>query len=172
MLALAALPACLRGATMSNYSCTVSWTRAGGDFSGRKYSRAHRWAFDGGAVVAGSSSPLSVPLPYSDASAVDPEEALVAAVSSCHMLWFLDFAARRGFVVDGYTDAAVGRMGPDAAGRMAIVEVRLQPHVEFSGPRQPQDAQVEALHHEAHEHCYIANSIRAEVQVHGTWKAA
>ena len=157
---------------MSSYTCTVSWAREGGDFTGRKYSRAHRWAFDGGALVPGSSSPLSVPLPYSDATAVDPEEALVAAVSSCHMLWFLDFAARRGLVVESYVDAAVGRIGANPAGKMAIVEVRLQPQLVFSGPRLPRDGEVEALHHEAHEHCNIANSIHAEVRVEGGWTAA
>jgi organic hydroperoxide reductase OsmC/OhrA len=154
---------------MSQYTCTVDWERAGTDFAARRYSRAHRWAFDGGAVVAGSSSPLSVPLPWSDAAAVDPEEALVAAVSSCHMLWFLDFAARRGFVVERYTDAATGRMGADARGRMSIVEVVLAPEVAFSGARRPDDGAVEALHHEAHAHCNIANSIRAEVRVQGRW---
>ncbi|TWO73091.1 OsmC family peroxiredoxin [Caenimonas sedimenti] len=157
---------------MSSYSSTISWDRAGADFTGRKYSRAHRWAFDGGAVVRGSSSPLSVPLPYSDAAAVDPEEALVAAVSSCHMLWFLDFAARRGLVVESYVDAAVGRMGANAAGKMAIIEVRLQPQLVFSGPRLPRAGEVEALHHQAHEHCNIANSIRAEVRVEGGWTTA
>lgn len=157
---------------MSRYACTVAWERAGADFAARKYSRRHRWAFDGGAVVRGSSSPLSVPLPYSDAAAVDPEEALVAAVSSCHMLWFLDFAARRGLVVDSYTDAATGRMGKDARGRMSIVEVVLAPHVVFSGGRQPHEGEVDTLHHEAHEHCNIANSIRAEVRVEGRWEAA
>ncbi len=157
---------------MASYTCTVSWARAGADFSGRKYSRAHRWSFDGGAVVAGSSSPLSVPLPYSDPAAVDPEEALVAAVSSCHMLWFLDFAARRGFVLESYIDNAVGRMGRNEHGKMAIVEVCLRPALVFGGSRVPADAEVDALHHEAHDHCYIAHSIRAEVRVEGSWQAA
>lgn len=157
---------------MSNYTCHVSWSREGADFAARKYSRAHRWTFDGGAVVPASSSPLSVALPYSDAGAVDPEEALVAAVSSCHMLWFLDFAARARLVVERYDDDAVARMGRNAQGRMAIVEVRLRPQVVLSGARLPADGELEALHHEAHAHCNIAHSIRAEVTVEGGWTAA
>lgn len=149
---------------MGEYVATVDWVRGAQPFSDRRYSRAHDWRFDGGAVVRGSSAPSSVPLPMSDAAAVDPEEALIAAVSSCHMLFFLDFAARAGLVVDRYTDEAVGVMGKDDRGRTAIVLVRLRPVVVFSGTG-PDTATLDGLHHRAHEACYIANSIRAEVRV-------
>ena len=154
---------------MARYTAEILWQRGDQDFLGNSYSRRHSLRFDGGAEVPGSSSPHVVPLPFSDAAAVDPEEAFVASLSSCHMLWFLDFAARRGLVVERYTDAATGRMGADTRGRMSIVEVVLAPHVVFSGARQPGAGEVEALHHEAHEHCNIANSIRAEVRVEGRW---
>jgi organic hydroperoxide reductase OsmC/OhrA len=158
---------------MSTYGCTVRWHReAEADFARGRYSRAHQWAFDGGAVVPGSSSVLSVPLPWSDPAAVDPEEAFVAAVSSCHMLWFLALAAKRGFVVDGYEDAAEGVMETIAPAREAITQVLLRPEVVFAATRLPTDEEVEALHHAAHEHCYIANSIRSEVRVQGRWRAA
>lgn len=157
---------------MSLHSCTVQWRRGAQAFTDLKYSRAHQWRFDGGAVVPGSSSPHSVKLPWSDAAAVDPEEAFVAAVSSCHMLWFLSLAAERGHVVDSYTDAAEGRLGPDARGRRSITEVVLRPVVIFSGDLIPDDAAVEALHHAAHERCDIANSIRGEVRIEGSWRAA
>ena len=149
---------------MSEYVATVEWRRGDQPFSDRRYSRAHDWRFDGGAVVRGSSAPGSVPVPMSDPSAVDPEEALVAAVSSCHMLFFLDFAARAGLIVDRYTDEAVAVMGRDDRGKVAITEVTLRPAIEFSGDA-PDAATLDALHHRAHEACYIANSIRAEVRI-------
>ena len=135
------------------------------DFAGNRYSRAHDWRFDGGAVVRGSSAPSSVPVPMSDPAAVDPEEALVAAVSSCHMLFFLAFAARAGFVVDNYRDDAVGVMGRDDRGRTAITSVTLRPAILFSGETRPDAVALDDLHHRAHEACYIANSIRAAVTV-------
>jgi organic hydroperoxide reductase OsmC/OhrA len=149
---------------MSEYVATVEWTRGDQPFSDRRYSRAHDWRFDGGAVVRGSSAPGSVPVPMSDPAAVDPEEALVAAVSSCHMLFFLDFAARAGLIVDRYTDEAVAVMGKDDRGKVGITEVTLRPEILFSGP-QPDAATLDGLHHRAHEACYIANSIRAEVRI-------
>ena len=149
---------------MGEYVATVDWVRGDQPFSDRRYSRAHDWRFDGGAVVRGSSAPSSVPLPMSDAAAVDPEEALVAAVSSCHMLFFLDLAARAGLVVDRYTDEATGLMGKDDRGRTAIVLVTLRPLVLFAGAV-PDTATLDGLHHRAHEACYIASSIRAEVRV-------
>lgn len=156
---------------MASYGCTVEWSRAGAVFTDQKYSRAHAWRFDGGAVVAASSSPHSVRVPWSDPAAVDPEEALVAAVSSCHMLWFLSLAAQRGIVVDGYRDAAEGRMGTFGDGRRGIVEVLLRPAVLVGPGALPADGEIEALHHAAHEHCDIAHSIRGEVRVQGTWRA-
>lgn len=155
---------------MANYGCTVEWDRAGAAFSDQKYSRAHVWRFDGGAVVPGSSSPHSVRLPFSDAGAVDPEEALVAAVSSCHMLWFLSLAAQRGIVVDSYRDAAEGRMGVFDDGRRGIVEVVLRPEVLVGAGKAPAAGEIESLHHAAHEACDIAHSIRGEVRVQGSWR--
>lgn len=150
---------------MSEYVATVDWSRDGQAFADNRYSRAHDWRFDGGAVVRASSAPSSVPVPMSDPAAVDPEEALVAAVSSCHMLFFLAFAARAGFVVDHYRDAATGRMGRDDRGRVSMTRVTLRPAIAFSGDARPDAAALADLHHRAHQACYIANSIRAEVVV-------
>ena len=151
--------------TSTEYAAEVVWARDGQDFLSNRYSRRHLLRFDGGAEVAGSSSPHSVPLPMSDASAVDPEEAFVASLASCHMLWFLAIAAKRRFIVDHYADAAVGVMARNAAGRMAMTRVTLRPHVAFSGERQPTAEELDALHHKAHEECYIANSVTSEVRV-------
>jgi organic hydroperoxide reductase OsmC/OhrA len=150
---------------VGEYRCKVTWSRGGADFTGMKYSRAHRWAFDGGVDVLASASPHVVPAPFSDASAVDPEEAFVAALSSCHMLTFLWLAARRGFTIDSYEDDAVGRMGKNAAGRDAVTHVTLRPAIAFSGSRKPSPEELAALHHEAHEQCYIANSVTTAVEV-------
>jgi organic hydroperoxide reductase OsmC/OhrA len=148
------------------YSATVSWRRQPPEkFSDNRYSRAHQWRFDGGAVVPASSSPLVVPLPYSAPANVDPEEAFVAALSSCHMLFFLSYAARRGLVVESYEDTAVGVMGRDEHGKEVMLKVSLRPRIVFSGDRQPDAAEIEALHHRSHEDCYIANSVRTEVVV-------
>lgn len=149
---------------MSTYSATILWQRNGAAFTDQRYSRAHAWHFDGGTVVPGSSSPHSVPLPYSDAAAVDPEEAFVAALSSCHMLWFLHLAAKRGFVVERYEDRADGVMAKNAEGKWAMTLVTLHPRAEFAGERRPGRQDIEALHHAAHEECYIANSVKSEVR--------
>ena len=148
-----------------NYTATIEWTRGDARFCDLAYSRAHRWRFDGGAVVPGSSSPHVVPAPQSDPSAVDPEEAFVAALSSCHMLWFLDLASRAGFCVDRYADAATGVMRKNEAGRVAMTVVILHPAVEFSGEKLPSREEIERLHHEAHEACFIANSVKTDVRV-------
>lgn len=150
---------------MAEYVATIEWSRGDQPFSDNRYSRAHDWRFDGGAVVRGSSAPSSVPLPMSDAAAVDPEEALVAAVSSCHMLFFLAYAAKGGFIVDRYLDKAVGVMGKDERGRTAITQVILRPAIDWSGDVRPDAAALDDLHHRAHEACYIGNSIRAEVRI-------
>ncbi|MYM98811.1 OsmC family protein [Duganella vulcania] len=147
------------------FEATIEWTRNGQDFLGQRYSRAHAWQFDGGAIVPASSSPLSVPLPMSDASAVDPEEALVAATSSCHMLFFLSIAAKRGHTVDSYRDHAVGQMGKNAAGKMAMTRIALRPVIAFAGTAPPGAEELEAIHHEAHDKCYIANTLNCEVVV-------
>jgi organic hydroperoxide reductase OsmC/OhrA len=153
---------------MSAYTAKVEWRRADAKFTDNKYPRAHTWTFDGGAVVPGSSSPHSVPLPYSDPAAVDPEEALVAAVSSCHMLFFLGGAAARGWLIDSYVDSAEGLMAQNAAGKMAITRITLRPRLTLGdnpGGEQPSAAKIAALHRWAHQECYIANSIKAEVVV-------
>jgi organic hydroperoxide reductase OsmC/OhrA len=149
----------------SDHHAHIHWQRPPGQaFTDNRYSRAHAWQFDGGAVVAGSSSPHSVPLPYSDPAAVDPEEAFVAALASCHMLWFLSLAASAGWVVDGYRDDAVGVLARNAAGRFAMTVVTLRPAVTWGGTRQPDAVEQARLHHAAHEACYIANSVTTDVR--------
>ena len=150
---------------MSSYTAVITWEREGAVFSDNRYSRAHRWMFDGGATIPASSSPHVVPVPLSDPAGVDPEEAFVAALSSCHMLTFLWLAARRGFVVDSYADDAVGRMGENAAGREAVTHVVLRPAIRFAGPRTPAESEIAELHHAAHEQCFIANSVTTTVTV-------
>jgi organic hydroperoxide reductase OsmC/OhrA len=150
---------------MSSYTATIRWSRKGdGDFARGQYSRAHEWAFDGGASVPASANPHIVPAPWSDEAAVDPEEAFVASLSSCHMLFFLDFARRAGFVIDGYVDEAEGVLGKLDDGRMAMTRVTLRPRVEWAGDPPDADALAD-LHHKAHEACFIANSVTTEVRV-------
>ena len=148
---------------MSEYQATIHWQRGEQPFTDRRYSRRHLLHFDGGAVVPGSSSPHSVRMPYSDPAAVDPEEAFVASLSSCHMLWFLSLAAKQGFQVDRYADQASGVMAKNQEGRIAMTEVLLRPQVSFSGARLPNSEQQHALHHQAHEQCFIANSVKTRV---------
>ena len=147
-------------------TATVAWERNGAVFTDRRYSRAHRWEFDGGVEVPASASPHSVPLPFSLAEAVDPEEAFVASVASCHMLWFLAIAAQRGHVVDSYRDAATATMGPDAEGRVAILDVYLRPEVRFAGGPEVGADRLAELHHAAHAECFIANSVRSAIHCH------
>jgi organic hydroperoxide reductase OsmC/OhrA len=147
---------------MATYTAAVRWQRNGAVFSDKKYGRSHVWSFDGGAQVPGSSSPHVVPVPYSDPAAVDPEEAFVAAVSSCHMLWFLSIACKKGLIVESYDDEAEGLMQKNAAGKQAITRVTLRPKVAFSGPA-PDLESFRAMHDEAHQECFIANSIKSEV---------
>ena len=155
---------------MSEYSAEIIWRRGAAEaFIDSRYSRAHEWRFDGGVVVPASSAATSVPLPYSKSENVDPEEALVAAASSCHMLSFLYVASRSRFIVDAYEDHALGTMTADERGRKSITRIVLNPKVRFSGPRSPDAAAVERMHHEAHEQCYIANSLRTEIAVVGEW---
>ncbi len=149
---------------MASHAATVNWQRNGARFADNRYPRAHRWLFDGGAEVSASSSPHVVPVPLSDEAAVDPEEAFVASIASCHMLWFLSIAAGRGFVVDGYVDEAVGLMGNNAEGKRAMVRVTLRPRVDYDGTA-PTREEEEAMHHEAHDHCFIANSVRSEIVI-------
>jgi organic hydroperoxide reductase OsmC/OhrA len=154
---------------MSIYTANVFWRRRAEDrFVDGRYSRAHAWSFDGGAVVPASSSPHVVRTPFSDPSAVDPEEALVASLSSCHMLFFLDFAKQGGFVVESYADDAEGVMEKGADGRIQMTRVTLKPVIVFSGDKRPTERDIEAIHHKAHDACYIANSVKSEIVVEGS----
>jgi organic hydroperoxide reductase OsmC/OhrA len=150
---------------MSTYTATLLWERGDADFPGKRYSRRHQVSFDGGARTLWSSSPQSVPAPWSDAAAIDPEEAFVASLASCHMLWFLAFAAAKGYCIDRYADNPVGVLERNAAGRMAMTVVTLRPAVQFSGDKQPVAEELMHLHERAHEECYIANSVKTEVRV-------
>jgi organic hydroperoxide reductase OsmC/OhrA len=150
---------------MSVHTATIEWKRGDQVFTDRRYSRAHDWRFDGGAVVRASSDPSSILPPLSDPAAVDPEEALVAAVSACHMMFFLAYAAKAGFTVDSYVDQAEGTLGRDERGKTAITAVTLRPRVAWSGETTPTPDDVVDLHHRSHEDCFIANSIRAPVRV-------
>jgi organic hydroperoxide reductase OsmC/OhrA len=150
---------------MSTYTATIRWSRDGAEgFAKGQYGRAHEWAFDGGAVVPASASPHIVPAPWSDAAGVDPEEAFVASLSSCHMLFFLDFARRAGFVIDSYTDEAEGELGKGADGKMAMTRVTLRPRIAWMDEG-PDPAALADLHHKAHEACFIAKSVTTEVTI-------
>lgn len=149
---------------MSRHTARTVWQRGEARFTDNAYSRRHEWQFDGGAVVAASSSPHVVRVPWSDPAAVDPEEAFVASLSSCHLLWFLSIAAAAGWCVDSYVDDAVGLMRPDATGKLWVAEVVLRPAVAYHGAA-PSAAEEAALHHRAHEECFLARSVRSEVRV-------
>lgn len=157
---------------MSRYSARITWQqRDGDDFTGLRYSRVHRWDFDGGAAIAGSPSPQNVRAPYSDAAAVDPEEALLAAISSCHMLCFLYRAARAGYEVASYDDAAEAVLEATATGATPwMTRAILRPSIRFSGTKIPDDAAVAALHEAAHGDCYIAHSVKTAIEVAGSWE--
>jgi organic hydroperoxide reductase OsmC/OhrA len=148
----------------SEYSAEIRWSRDGAAFTDGRYSRYHRWVFDGGTEVPASSSPHGVPEPLSVAAAVDPEEAFLAALSSCHMLFFLALAAKRGFVVETYVDRTTGILARNPAGRFFMESATLHPEVAFHGAL-PAAADFTAWHHRAHELCYIANSVLTEVRV-------
>ena len=151
---------------MSKYSATVKWHKHKDErFDDNKYSRGHIWEFDGGEIIQASSSPKVVPLPYSVEANVDPEEAFIAALSSCHMLFFLSFAANRKYVVENYIDQATGKMELNASNKMAMTEVTLNPIIEFSGEKQPTTKQIEKIHHNAHKQCFIANSVKTSIKI-------
>ncbi|KLK91227.1 peroxiredoxin [Microvirga vignae] len=150
------------------YTANVRWTRGEGEaFSDNRYSRGHSWSFDGGITVPASASPSVVPLPLSREDAIDPEEAFVAAVSSCHMLTFLSIAAKKRFVIDRYEDKAVGVMMPNEKGKLFVSKVTLDPVIEFSGDKIPSPEQIADMHHLAHKECFIANSVLTEIVVAG-----
>jgi len=147
------------------HTATITWARSGPDFLAGKYSREHTWKFDGGVVVPASPSPSVVPAPYSNPASVDPEEAYVAAVASCHMLTFLFLASRKGFEVESYADTAVGHMTKNERGVPWVSTVELSPKIGYGADRRPSATEEADLHHAAHEQCYIAASIRTEVRV-------
>jgi organic hydroperoxide reductase OsmC/OhrA len=160
------LPSALRSENVGTYRASVVWKRREDEqFTNNRYSRAHEWLFDGGARVPASAAPSHVRLPFSDPTAVDPEEAYVAALSSCHMLFFLWLAAKHGFSVISYEDEAIGEMAQADDGREWIAKVRLRPKVAFDGEKRPSQADISSLHHVAHERCYLANSVKTEVLV-------
>lgn len=151
---------------MSEYYAKVVWVRGSDEsYIDNKYSRGHEWSFDGGVTVPASSSPHVVPLPYSVEANVDPEEAFIASLASCHMLFFLGIAAKRKFVVDSYTDNPLGLMEPDESGQISMTKITLRPEVKCSGDRQPTIEQLEKIHEQSHEQCFIANSIKSEVVI-------
>ena len=153
------------GGHLSTYTATIRWSRKGeGDFTKGQYSRAHTWEFDGGVSVPASPSPHVVPAPWSDLNAVDPEEAFVASLSSCHMLFFVDFARRAGLVIDDYVDEAEGILEKRADGKMAMTRVTLRPRITWGGSA-PDESSIAELHHRAHEACFIANSVTTDVVV-------
>lgn len=145
--------------------CRIDWRRGEEVFLDHRYHRSHSWTFDGGVVVAASSSPEIVPVPMSDESAVDPEEAFVASLSSCHMLWFLSIAAKRGFIVDSYRDDPCGVMSRNDRGKLVLSEVVLRPTIRWSGQSLPAAKHIEQMHDRAHDECFLANSVKTVIRV-------
>jgi organic hydroperoxide reductase OsmC/OhrA len=150
---------------MSEHQATLRWTRTGPDFLKGKYSREHSWTFDGGLTVPASPAPSVVPAPWSNVANVDPEEAFVAAIASCHLLTFLWVASKEGFIADSYEDAAVGVMTNNERGVLWVSAVTLHPRIVWSGEKLPTPADLERLHHCAHEQCFIANSVKTAITV-------
>ena len=151
---------------MSEYGAVIRWQKAEDEaFSDNQYSRGHTWEFDGGVTVPASSSAHVVPLPFSVEANVDPEEAFIAALSSCHMLTFLGIAAKQKYVIDSYVDDAIGVLEEDESGRSSVTKVTLRPRIEFVGSKVPSSAQLDKLHHLAHNNCFIANSVKTEIRV-------
>ena len=145
---------------MSEHKATVKWSRAGKEFTYRTYSRDHVWSLNGNDVPASATTAY-----LGNPSRVDPEAALVAALSSCHMLTFLALAANKGFIVESYEDAAVGHLEKNAAGKLAITRVELHPRIVYGGSKQPTEEDLDWLHEKAHKECFIANSVTTEVRV-------
>lgn len=152
---------------MTEHHASIRWTSHSPDFLQGKYSREHTWHFDGGATVPASPSPMVVPVPYANPALIDPEEAFIASVASCHMLTFLFLASRQGWVVDSYQDDAVGLMTKNERGMPWVSRITLRPKIVYSGQKLPTPADEEHLHHHAHEQCFIANSVKTEVVVAG-----
>ena len=150
---------------MSEHRAEVRWNRNGAVFTDNRYSRVHTWEFDGGVTVPASPSPHIVPPPFSEAANVDPEEAFIAALSSCHMLFFLEIAAKSGFVIESYADRAVGRMAKNTEGKFAITQITLNPEVACAGDDLPDAAAIAEIHHQAHSKCFLANSVKTEIVI-------
>jgi organic hydroperoxide reductase OsmC/OhrA len=149
-----------------SYKVKILWNKKPAEiFTDIKYSRVHKWIFDGGIELKASSSPHVVPVPMSDESAVDPEEAYIASISSCHMLWFLSIAAGKRFIIESYEDDAEGILAKDENGKLAMTEITLKPKIIFSGNKVPTEDEINSIHHLAHEKCFIANSVKTEVNV-------
>ncbi|MGE3333551.1 MAG: OsmC family protein [Rhodospirillaceae bacterium] len=150
---------------MSEHKATVEWAKPSPEFLKGRYSREHSWSFDGGETVLASASPTVVPVPLSNPAGVDPEEGFIAALSSCHMLTFLDLARRKGFAIEHYRDEAIGHMAKNAEGVMWVSEVLLNPQITYTGEKRPTPAEEAELHHAAHKLCFIANSVKSDVKV-------
>ena len=150
---------------MSEHKATIRWTFSGGDFLKGRYSREHTWTFDGGMTIAASPSPAAVPKPYSNEANVDPEEAFVASISSCHMLTYLFLASKAGFQIASYEDEAVGMMTKNDRGVPWVSAVTLRPRIAYAGDARPSDTDEDRLHHAAHEQCFIANSVKTDITV-------
>jgi organic hydroperoxide reductase OsmC/OhrA len=152
---------------MSEHKATIRWTRTGDEFLKGRFPRAHTWSFDGGLTVPASSSPAAVPAPYSNPANIDPEEAYVASISSCHMMTYLWVAYRNGFIVDSYEDEAVGVLTKNEKGIPWVSVITLHPKISYSGDKIPTAEDIEKFHHQAHDNCFISNSVKTEVKVAG-----
>ncbi|HEY7204363.1 MAG TPA: OsmC family protein [Methylomirabilota bacterium] len=151
---------------MAEHKATIRWAlRSGEDFLPGRYSRAHTWTFDGGVTVAASPSPSVIPAPYSNPAGVDPEEAFVAAIASCHMLTFLHVARKAGFLVERYEDDAVGVLRKNERGAIWVSRVTLRPRIAYRDETRPSAEEIDRLHHLAHEQCFIANSVKTEISI-------
>lgn len=150
---------------MANHKAMIHWERKDADFLKGRYSREHTWTFDGGFSMPASSSPSVVPVPWSNPAHVDPEEAFVASISSCHMLTFLYLAAKQGFQIDRYNDEAIGEMAKNENGAPWVALVKLNPRITYAGQKTPTPAEEEQLHHQSHQQCFIANSVKTEIRV-------
>lgn len=149
---------------MSEHQAEIIWSRKDELFLDQKYSRDHIWKFDGGLEIKASASPSIVPFPYSSAQNIDPEEAFIASISSCHMLFFLSIAAKKGFIVNSYKDTAIGILSKNS-NKLSITSVKLNPIVEFDGENQPDGNSLSEIHEESHEKCFIANSVKTEIDI-------
>jgi len=149
-----------------NYTATITWQKQPAEeFEKGRYSRVHQWAFDGGMKIAASSSPSVVPVPMSDASLIDPEEAFLASLSSCHLLFFLSIAAKKKLIVEKYEDHVQGTMGENEDGKMAMLTATLNPVIVFSGEHRPSEETIRQIHELAHTSCYIANSVKTKIEI-------